>query len=137
MSVDDVVGQIAALGTRIEGVTISGGEPLQQLRPVLALLQCVRAESHLSTLLFSGYRWEEIARMPAADELLSCLDVLIAGRYDEGRRVAQGLRGSSNKTVHLLTPRYRREDLEQVPQAEVVITPEGDVVISGIDPVRW
>ena len=137
VSVDDLFHRITSLGDSIEGVTISGGEPLQQLRPVLALLRRLRAETSLSTLLFSGYRWEEIARMSVANELLACLDVLIAGRYDETRRVAQSLRGSSNKTLHLLTTRYRLEDLEQVPPAEVVITADGEVVMSGIDPVRW
>ena len=137
VSVNDVFGRIAALSDSIEGVTISGGEPLQQLRPVLALLRRLRAETPLSVLMFSGYRWDEIRRMPRADELLACLDVLIAGRYDETRRVARDLRGSSNKTVHFLTPRYAPADLERVPSAEVIITAAGEVVMSGIDPVRW
>ena len=126
-----------ALSDSIEGVTISGGEPLQQLPSVLSLLRRLRAETPLSVLMFSGYRWDEILRMPRADELLSCLDVLIAGRYDGTQHVARDLRGSANKTVHFLTPRYGPADLEQVPPAEVIITAAGEVVMSGIDPVRW
>ena len=136
-SVHDIFERITALSDSIQGVTISGGEPLQQLRPVLRLLRRLRAETPLSVLMFSGYRWDEIRRMPDANELLSCLDVLIAGRYDDRLRVAKSLRGSSNKTVHFLTPRYGPADLEQVPPAEVIITAAGEVVMSGIDPVRW
>jgi hypothetical protein len=65
------------------------------------------------------------------------VDVLIAGRYDATRRVARELRGSDNKEVRFLTNRYAPADFEQVPEAEVVISPEGDVLLSGIDPLKW
>jgi anaerobic ribonucleoside-triphosphate reductase activating protein len=137
VGVDELFDRIARLIGRIEGLTVSGGEPLQQLVPVLALLRRVRAETPLSTLMFSGYRWDEVRRMPGSAALLSCLDVLIAGRYDDTRRLARGLRGSANKTVHFLTPRYGPADLEHVPPAEVILTADGDVVMSGIDPLKW
>ena len=63
--------------------------------------------------------------------------MLIAGRFEERQRLARDLRGSANKTVHFLSNRYGPADLAEVPVAEVVITPEGEVVVTGIDPVRW
>ena len=136
VAVDELFSRIVALPD-IEGITLSGGEPLQQRAAVLALLRRVRGETPLSVLVFTGYRWDELRRFPEADELLSCIDVLVAGRYADGRRVAHGLLGSSNKTVHFLTPRYTRADLDAVPEAEIVLTAEGEVLASGIDPVRW
>jgi len=136
VSVDDLFERVAALRDRIEGITISGGEPLQQSRALLRLLRRVREETDLSILIFTGYSWEEARQMKDAGELLACADVLIAGRYDESQRVAQSLIGSQNKTVHFLTRRYTMADLEAVPQAEVIITPEGDVIVSGIEPLR-
>jgi anaerobic ribonucleoside-triphosphate reductase activating protein len=133
VSVDGLFRRIAALGDSIEGISVSGGEPLQQRASLLALLRRVRRETPLSVLLFTGYTWEEVR----ADALLACLDVLIAGRYDHSRRLAHGLRGSANKTVHFLTDRYAMGDLQPVPCAEVIITAEGEVVASGIDPIRW
>jgi anaerobic ribonucleoside-triphosphate reductase activating protein len=62
------------------------------------------------------------------------VDVLIAGRYVQARRLALGLRGSANQTVHLLTARYTLEDIAQVPAAEVWIDAAGTVSISGITP---
>jgi len=135
VSVDDLFGHIVAPGDAIEGITVSGGEPLQQRRPLLALLQRVRRETSLSVLVFTGYTWEEIQRMPDAGALLACVDVLIAGRYDASQRLARDLRGSANQTVHLLTNRYTMADVQSVPPAEIVITKEGEVVVSGIDPV--
>jgi anaerobic ribonucleoside-triphosphate reductase activating protein len=63
--------------------------------------------------------------------------VLIAGRYDRSQRLARELRGSANKTVHLLSDRYEMDDLRAALPAEVIITAEGEVVISGIDPMKW
>jgi anaerobic ribonucleoside-triphosphate reductase activating protein len=134
---DDLCERIAALGGDIEGVTVSGGEPLQQPRPLLALLQRLRRETALSVLVFTGFAWEEVQRLPAIDELLACVDVLIAGRYDASRHLARHLRGSANKTVHFLTNRYGPADLERVPPGEVIVTPAGEVEITGADSLRW
>ncbi len=135
--VRDLFRRIVALGDSIEGITVSGGEPLQQRRPLLALLQRVRQETSLTTVLFTGYTWEELQRMPDAEVLLACVDVLIAGRYDASQRLARDMRGSAKKTVHLCTQRYTLADLHSVPPAEVIITAEANVVASGIDPTRW
>jgi anaerobic ribonucleoside-triphosphate reductase activating protein len=134
---DDLLARLAALQETIEGLTISGGEPLQQRLPLLHLLRRVRQETSLTTLLFSGFTWAEIQQMPDAEALLDCLDVLVAGRYEAGRHLARDLRGSANKTVHFLTSRYALSDLQAVPPAEIVITPEGEIMVSGIDPVAW
>ncbi len=135
--VEDLFARLAALGDGIDGLTVSGGEPLQQRPALLAFLQRVRRETPLSVLVFTGFAWEEVVRFPEAGELLACVDVLIAGRYEADRRLARGLVGSENKTVHFLTARYTAADLEAVPPAEVVIAADGEVVLSGIDPVRW
>ena len=129
--------RLVALSASIEGLTISGGEPLQQRRSLLALLRRVRQETPLSIVLFTGYTWEEVQCMPDAKELLSYVDVLIAGRYDASQRLARDLRGSANKTVHMLTDRYTLAEVQAVPPAEVIITEAGEVMVSGIDPVRW
>jgi anaerobic ribonucleoside-triphosphate reductase activating protein len=121
----------------IEGISISGGEPLQQLIPLNELTRQVKDRSDLSILLFSGFTLEEIQRIPGTQTLLEHLDVLIAGRYIASKRLASGLIGSSNKTVHFLTNRYTMADLTAVPGAEVILQPNGEVVLSGIDPVRW
>ncbi|WP_168801705.1 4Fe-4S single cluster domain-containing protein [Glycomyces buryatensis] len=131
-AVDGLFDRIAALGD-VEGVTVSGGEPLQQRGPVLALLRRIRTETALSSVVFTGYRWEEFERMPEAAALRECVDVLLAGRYERDRHLGAGLRGSGNKTVHLLSDRYTREDLEAVPRSEVIIR-DGRITVTGIDP---
>lgn len=135
--IDDLLARLIALQGTIEGLTISGGEPLQQRLPLLRLLRRVRQETSLTTLLFSGFTWAEIQQMPDAEALLAGLDVLIAGRYQASQHLARDLRGSANKSVHFLTSRYSLSDLQALPPAEVIITAEGEVMFSGIDPVAW
>lgn len=135
--VQDLVEKILEQGKEIEGITISGGEPLQQRQAVLVLLEQIKSETDLTVLLFTGYRWEEVQDFPESNQLLANLDVLIAGRYIEGQRVASGLLGSANKTIHLLSNRYTREDLDAVPPAELIIGPDGTIEATGIDPLKW
>ena len=33
--------------------------------------------------------------------------------------------------------RYTAADLQTIPQAEVIVGSDGEVILSGIDPVRW
>jgi anaerobic ribonucleoside-triphosphate reductase activating protein len=138
--------QIIALGSAIEGVTISGGEPLQQQEAVGELLRRIRAETSLSTILFTGFSWEELEKMGVAQgvatktyplPLLADVDILIAGRYVAEKRIARDLRGSSNKMLYLLSVRYSEQEMQAVPEAEIVISQTGEIMLSGIDPLRW
>ncbi len=136
-TVENLAEKILALKDKLEGLTISGGEPAHQHPALANLLQQIRQQSDLSVLVFSGYNLEELRRMPGSQAFLQNIDVLIAGRYEAGKRVASGLIGSSNKIVHLLSNRYTLADLQKVPQAEILLSPEGDILLSGINPLRW
>ena len=109
---------------------------MQQREAVAALLGRIRRETKLSVIVFTGFTWEELQAMPQAGAVLAGVDVLIAGRYVTAERVARGLRGSANKTIHLLTPCYTLADLEAVPEGEVFVGPDGEIFASGIGPLR-
>jgi anaerobic ribonucleoside-triphosphate reductase activating protein len=134
----DLFAQIEAARTSanpIEGITLSGGEPMQQLPAALALLQFARSRS-LSTMVFSGYTIEEIRGLSGGPEVLALIDVLVDGRYRSDLRLGVGLRGSSNQRVHLLTERYQQRDIDDAPLGEVRISPDGDVVLTGVVPLK-
>jgi anaerobic ribonucleoside-triphosphate reductase activating protein len=137
IDVDDLFQKIQSIEGQVEGLTVSGGEPLQQRHPLEILLQRVRAETKLSVLIFTGFSWTEIQRMPKIDSLLNCVDVLLAGRFDASQRVATGLLGSANKTIHYLTNRYSLPNLEAIPEAEIIVKADGEILFSGIDPLIW
>jgi anaerobic ribonucleoside-triphosphate reductase activating protein len=134
MAVAEIAAQLAAT-PGIEGLSVSGGEPLQQAEAATQLLDAARALG-LSTLAFSGYTIDEIRRLPHGQAMLDRLDVLIDGRYVAGERLATGLRGSTNQRIHLLTSRYQLSDVEATPIAEIRIGPTGDVVLTGVDPLK-
>ena len=136
VAVAELFQRVVRLGPAIEGLTLSGGEPFQQREAIAELLARLRGETNLSVIVFTGYTWEEVSALPQAGGLLAGVDVLIAGRYVAAERVARGLRGSANKTIHLLTPRYSLADLEAVPEAEVFVGPDGEVSASGTGPLR-
>jgi anaerobic ribonucleoside-triphosphate reductase activating protein len=121
----------------IEGVTISGGEPLQQLAPLTELLRQVRQSAGLSSVVFTGFEPDEISRLPGHEALLAQIDVLIAGRYHPEQRLATGLRGSANKQLLFYSTRYSPQDFEQLPEAEIIISTDGQVTLSGINPLNY
>jgi anaerobic ribonucleoside-triphosphate reductase activating protein len=133
----DLAGVIAQLRAArdIEGLSLSGGEPLQQPEAALALLEAARALG-LSTLAFSGYTIDEIRAQPLGEAVLAQLDVLIDGRYVAGDRLATGLRGSANQRIQLLTSRYTLADVEATPVAEIRIGKTGEVVLTGVNPLK-
>lgn len=120
---------------KIDGLTISGGEPLQQSAALADFLKTVRRETDWSVILFSGFSREEIAKMAEAEALLSMVDVLFAGRYRREEHLGRDLRGSANKTVHFFSDRYRPADFHNLPAAEVRIGNDGEVILSGIQPL--
>ena len=50
--------------------------------------------------------------------------------------IAEGLRGSANQKIQLLTSRYSTAEVESTPVAEIRIGPTGDVVLTGVNPLK-
>ena len=120
-----------------DGLTVTGGEPLQQSAALLELIRDWKARTHTSVIILTGYSWEEIQAHPDRSLAVRAADVVIAGRYNERLRVATGLRGSENKTYHFLTEAYRLEDFEAVPELEVIISPDGTLHVTGVAGSAW
>jgi anaerobic ribonucleoside-triphosphate reductase activating protein len=133
MTIDELAEQMRASGSG--GLSLSGGEPLQQAAAAIAILDAARALG-MSTLAFSGYTREEIDLLPDGPAVLAKLDVLIDGRYVASDRLATGLRGSANQRIQLLTDRYTLADVEATPTGEIRIGPTGEVVLTGVDPLK-
>lgn len=93
----------------IEGLTLSGGEPMAQASGLAALVRAARELRDLSVICFTGFRLESLRRglFEGAEELLGLVDVLIDGPYVDGRDDGHGLRGSDNQRIHHLTGRLR------------------------------
>ncbi|MEZ4368682.1 MAG: 4Fe-4S single cluster domain-containing protein [Kofleriaceae bacterium] len=132
--VAELLAQLAATPPTT-GLTLSGGEPMQQPDATRALLAGARALGR-STLVFSGYTVEELLARPDGELLLADLDVLVDGRYLAGQRAGTGLRGSRNQRIHLLSSRHTLAEVEATPTGEIRITASGEVVLTGVAPLR-
>jgi anaerobic ribonucleoside-triphosphate reductase activating protein len=125
--------EISTLATRIEGISISGGEPFQQPEALLDMLGRL-TDPHLSRLVFTGYSLPEIDRFPLGPAILRHIDVLIAGRYVASRHLGHSLLGSANQQIHLLTDRYMLSQLMGVPCREVILHSDGTMTATGVSP---
>jgi anaerobic ribonucleoside-triphosphate reductase activating protein len=135
-TIDELAAAMAAArATGSTGLSLSGGEPLQQPQAARALLDAARALG-MSTLAFSGYTIDEIRALPGGPDVLAGLDVLIDGRYVAGDRLATGLRGSANQRIHRLTERYSLAEVEATPVAEIRIGRDGEVILTGVNPLK-
>lgn len=100
----------------LEGVTISGGEPMLQAAALAQVVRQVRSRADLGVICYTGY----VAGEPGPDHpgipldatpdtlsLLEQVDLLIDGPYLAERHGDLLLRGSFNQRLLQLTHRYR------------------------------
>lgn len=93
----------------LTGLTLTGGEPVDQAEALAVVLDRVRAHpacADLDVLLFTGYPLAAARRRGAA--LLDRVDTVIAGRYRRDLPSLVPLVASSNQEVHHLTARGKR-----------------------------
>jgi anaerobic ribonucleoside-triphosphate reductase activating protein len=113
----------------LEGVTFSGGEPMQQGDDLLRLIQCLHQEApELRFGMFSGYAEHELAkghyllwggasseprRKRLWQEIRACLDFAIFGRFNHAQPSSLPLRTSRNQVLRLFSDRYTPADFSE------------------------
>ncbi|CCQ55287.1 MAG: radical SAM protein [Crocosphaera sp.] len=95
----------------IEGITLSGGEPMEQAQSLTQLINIVRQNRDMGVVCYTGYLWEELQQNGTQEQhtLLSNIDLLIDGHYLEQQHDNLRWRGSRNQRLLPLTPRYADE----------------------------
>ena len=100
----------------IEGITLLGGEPFQQLDAVVSLVDAVKSLG-LSVFLYTGYNKKEFSEL-----MWQCYyksDIVVSGRYLEKKRsTTVQWRGSSNQVIDFPTKRYSNIEIKSVRQIE-------------------
>jgi anaerobic ribonucleoside-triphosphate reductase activating protein len=113
----------------LEGVTFSGGEPMQQADSLLRLMQGLHQQApELSFGMFSGYAEHELAkgqywvrgdgsseprRKRLWQEICACLDFAILGRFNQAQPGSLPLRTSRNQVLRLFSDRYTPADFSE------------------------
>ena len=98
MDVDDIIA-MARKNPLLRGITITGGEPLDQASEAALLAYAAQAEG-LDVWVYTGYSWDEVMAMDEGKQLLYCTDVIVTEPFVEDRK-SLGLkwRGSTNQHV--------------------------------------
>jgi len=130
----------------LEGITFSGGEPMQQAESLLQLIGDLRRQApELSFGLFSGYAENELDqgqywiwgdgfptqhRKRLWHEIRAYLDFAILGRFDQAQPSSMPLRATRNQVLRLFTNRYTpAEFIDQL--TEVTIHEGGQAEVTG------
>jgi anaerobic ribonucleoside-triphosphate reductase activating protein len=115
----------------VDGITISGGDPLEQedeLLELLMLLSTMRLRK--GVILFSGFTRAEISSSPIREACLKYIDVLIDGRYEKNLKVDFSLRGSSNQEFYFFSNKVSMSELVFDQEIEISSL-EGDIMMTG------
>ena len=143
----DVAEQVAAAHQThaIDGVTFSGGEPMQQALDLLGLIRLLkRARPEISIGMYSGYTQRELdggrfwtgygiaqeARHRVWEDIKQHLDFAVLGRFVAARPSKLPMRPSANQALRLFSGRYREEHFQPL-EFEVHIEAQGLVQITG------
>lgn len=128
------------LSTGADGLTLSGGDPFDQPLDALAeLLEIVRSESPMDTMVYTGRTLAQLQRFkdPDVSRCLRSIDILVDGPYVEALNDGVGWRGSTNQVVHVMGSRsHGVETAAAAPRRlELRVAPDGIVTFTGL-PVR-
>lgn len=132
VSVEQLALQIVEAGA--EGLTLLGGEPLDQAEELTDLLQRLRAAGYRGIIMFTGYEWSDITKDPVKSGAAGLCDLVIAGPFIKEK--SPGSRrwiGSDNQTTHFLTSCYsdlERQWPENKREIEIFIR-DGVIMVNG------
>ena len=93
----------------VEGITLHGGEPLDQANALFESVSKVKKEG-FSIVLFTGYLKRELNKTQI--RIWDRADLVVSGRYEESKRnIYQQFRGSTNQHIYKHGDRYKNLNL--------------------------
>ena len=123
----ELINRARANGDR--GLTLLGGEPLDQAPAVLSFIQAAQ-EANFDILLYTGYELHELSGV--RQRCVELADIVIHGRYVHELRSERLLwRGSTNQEILINSPKYHGLELNDHRQMEVHIDELGRVKVVG------
>lgn len=117
---------------RIDGLSLSGGEPTEQAEAAAALFCAVRALG-LSTVCYTGRPYEDLRVSDRFQPLLHVTDLLIDGPFLLAERDSNlHWRGSRNQRLIRLSNRFSEGDLQcKESKGEIILSPNS-IMLHGV-----
>lgn len=129
----EIISMIKSVEKEICGITLLGGEPFEYADELAEVAKYIQSIGK-SVIIFTGYRYEQLADKPWAASLLEQTDLLIDGRFEkELKTVSLPLIGSSNQRFIFLTDKISKEEIYGYKNRfEVRISDSGSVSFNGM-----
>ena len=97
--IDDIIDNIKD-NPMLDGVTISGGDPMYRESEVLEIITKLRERTTLNIWLYTGFTYEECLNDNGKLNILKNIDILVDGDYRQSlRSLNLRFRGSSNQRI--------------------------------------
>ena len=127
--------EVKKTNPNVQGITILGGEPLDQSKELYLFIKEIKNKSDLSIMLFTGYKYEKALQDELKKNVIELADLVIAGPFMQNF-ISNKRRwiGSSNQTVHFITDRYKYlEDNWEPYYKEIEFhIKDGEILINGM-----
>ena len=117
-----------------DGLTISGGEPIDQYEPLCSLLGLLRAQGLCDVLLYTGYTVEELERH--YQKILPLLTAVVDSPFEQGNPSSAFWRGSRNQNLLILDPacerRYKEWERKRERELQLIKDSNSEMHLIGI-----
>lgn len=127
ISVDDLIQQIK-ITEDINGITITGGEPLDQFESIFDL--CSKLFNKIPIFLTTGYTFKDL-RFKKYLKITSVLDIICVGPFKLAEKGKFVWKGSGNQEVLALTEKGWHQIGMPVVYSEVHIKNNGEILKTG------
>lgn len=114
----------------VEGITVHGGEPLDQSEGLYPIVKVLKKE-HFTVILFTGYNKKELNANQRRIWNLS--DIIVCGRFDLKKRdVYLQFRGSTNQRIICRKGKYKHYQVQDGATAAILtVSLDGTLNIKG------
>jgi len=102
IDIDDIIRMILSIPEKIDGITISGGEPFLNPGALLELVEKLNAITD-DILIFSGYTLEELISRndEYINQIIKIISAIVDGPFESSLHTDMGLRGSTNQKIQI------------------------------------
>ena len=113
------VEEVLELCQDVEGITLHGGEPLDQSEGVLEIVKALKSAGK-TVILFTGYQYKELSKS-SQKRVWSLSDLVVSGRYVESKRnIYLQFRGSTNQRVYRHKGKYKDYQIKDGKSVSVI-----------------
>lgn len=112
----DIVNELS-----VRGITLTGGEPLHQPKPIVELLAALNPDKDV--LLYSGYSIDEAMKSPDRRSVLLKCDAALMGRYR-----LDAPHPYDNKKLIIRTDRIKPAELKPHRRVEVIFSGDEGII---------